>query len=314
MSVQIHTWERPLLTLAQEAWHSVAPTSSGAVEDTALLKQAYAHARGITAAHSRSFYLASNLLPADKRRAVRALYAFCRTADDLVDHPTNNPQLALTTWRERVLASPPPADDLVAVAWADARSQYQIPQGYSEQLLEGVARDLQQTRYNTFEDLVTYAYGVASTVGLMSMHIIGFSDPEAVPYAIKLGVALQITNILRDVGEDWQAGRVYLPQEELAFFGVADDDLRRGEVNESWRAFMRFQIARNRQLYKEAWPGIALLDKDGRFAVAAAAELYRGILDGIEAHDYDVFHRRAYVSAWDKLRKLVALWWRIGRQ
>jgi phytoene synthase len=314
MSVQIHTWERPLLTLAQEAWHSVVPTSSGAVEDTALLKQAYAHARDITAAHSRSFYLASNLLPVDKRRAVRALYAFCRTADDLVDHPTNDPQLALTTWRERVLASPPPADDLVAIAWVDACSQYQIPQGYSEQLLEGVARDLKQTRYNTFEDLVTYAYGVASTVGLMSMHIIGFSDPEAVPYAIKLGVALQITNILRDVDEDWRAGRVYLPQEELAFFGVIEDDLNRGRVNESWRAFMRFQIARNRQLYKEAWPGIALLDKDGRFAVAAAAELYRGILDDIEAHDYDVFHRRAYVSAWDKLRKLLALWWRIGRQ
>lgn len=314
MSLQIHTWERPLLSLAQEAWHSVTPTSSGVVKDTALLEQAYAHAQDITSWHSRSFYLASSLLPTDKRRAVRALYAFCRTADDLVDRPADDPKLALTAWRERVLASPPPANDLVTLAWADARSQYQIPQGYSEQLLEGVARDLQQTRYDTFDDLVTYAYGVASTVGLMSMHIIGFSDPEAVPYAIRLGVALQITNILRDVGEDWRAGRVYLPQEELAFWGVTEDDLNRGRVNESWRTFMRFQIARNRQLYDEAWPGIALLDKDGRFAIAAAAELYRSILDDIEAHDYDVFRRRAYVSAWGKLRKLVALWWRIGRQ
>jgi phytoene synthase len=314
MSLQTHTWERPLLTLAQEAWHSVIPASSGVVKDTALLARAYAHCRDLTATHSRSFYLASGLLPADRRQAVRALYAFCRTADDLVDRPTDDPHLTLTIWRERVLASPPPAGDLVAVAWADARSRYQIPLGYSEQLLEGVARDLQQTRYDTFDDLVTYAYSVASTVGLMSMHIIGFSDPEAVPYAIKLGVALQITNILRDVGEDWRVGRVYLPQEELAAFGLTENDLDRGQVDRRWRAFMHFQIERNRQLYNEARPGIALLAKDGRFAIAAATEFYRAILDDIEAHDYNVFHRRAYVSAAGKLRKLLALWWRMGRQ
>jgi phytoene synthase len=314
MTVQMHTWESPLLTLAQEAWHSREPASPVAVRDEEVLEHAYAHCQDLTAFHSRSFYLASSLLPADKQRAVRALYAFCRTADDLVDQPTDDPQTALANWRERVLDSHPPVDDPVAIAWADTRSQYQIPSGYSEQLLAGVARDLEQTRYQTFDDLVTYAYGVASTVGLMSMHIIGFLDSKAISYAIKLGVALQITNILRDVGEDWQKGRVYLPQDELALFGISEDDLDKGRVNNRWRAFMRFQITRNRQLYDEAWPGITLLNKDGRFAIAAAAELYRGILDDIEAHDYDVFQRRAYVSTWGKLRKLPGIWWRSKRQ
>lgn len=142
------------------------------------------------------------------------------------------------------------------------------------------------------------------------MHIIGFSGAEAVPYAVKLGVALQITNILRDVGEDWRAGRVYLPLDELAAYGLTESDLAAGRVDGRWRAFMRFQIDRNRRLYAEAWPGIALLGKDGRLAVAAAGELYRAILDDIEAHDYDVFNRRAHVSAWGKLCRLPGIWWR----
>jgi len=157
--------------------------------------------------------------------------------------------------------------------------------------------------------LTEYAYGVASTVGLMSMRIVGYRSAAAIPYAIKLGVALQLTNILRDVGEDWRAGRVYLPVEELAAFSLAEADLSRGQVDDRWRAFMRFQIERNRRLYAEAWPGIELLNKDGRFAIAAAGELYRRILDDIEAHDYDVFTRRAHVSTLRKLLGLLNLWW-----
>jgi phytoene synthase len=125
-----------------------------------------------------------------------------------------------------------------------------------------------------------------------------------------LGVALQITNILRDVGEDWGLGRLYLPLEELAAYGLSEADVARDRVDERWRAFMRFQIARNRRLYAEAWPGIALLHKDGRLAVAAAGEFYRAILDDIEAHDYDVFSRRAHLSAWGKLSRLPGIWWR----
>jgi phytoene synthase len=144
----------------------------------------------------------------------------------------------------------------------------------------------------------------------MSMHISGYASDDAIPYAIKLGVALQLTNILRDVGEDWRAGRVYLPQQDLALFGLSEDDLARGRVDDRWRAFMRYEIAWNRDLYAEAMPGIRLLNPDGRLAVQAAAEFYRAILDDIEAHDYDVFGRRARVSKWAKLRRLPGLWWR----
>jgi 15-cis-phytoene synthase len=179
----------------------------------------------------------------------------------------------------------------------------------AEQLIDGVARDLDQTCYATFTDLAAYAYGVASTVGLMSMRIVGYRNASAILYAIKLGVALQLTNILRDVGEDWRMGRVYLPADELAAFGLSEDDLARGQVDNRWRAFMRFQIERNRGLYAEAWPGIQLLNEDGRFAIAAAGDLYRRILDDIEAHDYDVFTRRAHVGTPRKVLGLIHLWW-----
>ncbi len=310
---QSYTWERPLLELAREARQTAASRRAAYKSNQALLKNAYAYCEAITAQHSRSFTLASSLLPPQKRMAVRALYAFCRIADDIVDNPREDPvredpAIILPIWRQRILSDEPPAGDLVAVAWADARSRYHIPQRYAEQLLDGVGRDLGQQRYETFEDLASYAYGVASTVGLMSMHIIGYSGQEAVPYAIRLGVALQLTNILRDVGEDWRNGRVYLPQKELAEFGLEEADLGSAQVDERWRAFMRFQIERNRRLYAEAWPGIAMLGKDGRLAVAAAGDLYRAILEDIERHDYDVFNRRAHVSAWGKLRRLPAVW------
>jgi phytoene synthase len=144
----------------------------------------------------------------------------------------------------------------------------------------------------------------------MSMHILGYSSDEAVPYAIKLGVALQLTNILRDVAEDWRRGRVYLPLDELADFGLGEEVIAQGRVDERWRAFMRFQIDRTRRLYAEAEHGIALLHEDGRFSTAAAAGLYAAILDRIEAQDYDVFSQRAYVSGWGKLSRLPGLWWR----
>jgi phytoene synthase len=200
------------------------------------------------------------------------------------------------------------SDDPVAVAWADTRIRYQIPWRYAEQLIAGVAQDVEKNRYQTFEELAEYCYGVASTVGLMAMHIIGFHDSQTIPYAIKLGVALQLTNILRDVGEDWRNNRLYLPQEELAQFDLDEADVDAGVVDDRWRALMQFQIARTRQLFDEALPGVALLDKDGRFAITAAAQLYRFILDDIETHDYDVFRRRAHVTTWGKLSRLPGIW------
>ncbi len=304
------TWEHNLLSLAFEARRSsVAPTVHP-IADANLLARAFALCDSVASTYSRSFYVATSLLPSAKRRAIRALYAFCRVTDNIVDSPTENPVKLLTAWRRKALSFEPPHNDLVALAWADTRRRYRIPPRYAEQLIDGVMRDLNQNRYRTFEELTTYAYGVASTVGLMSMHIVGYASAAAIPYAIKLGVALQITNILRDVAEDWQMGRVYLPSEELVAYGLTETDIAEGRADDRWRAFMRFQIERNRRLYDEAWRGIAMLNPDGRFAVAAAGDLYRAILDDIEAHDYDVFSRRAHVNAWGKLRKLPGIWWR----
>jgi phytoene synthase len=147
----------------------------------------------------------------------------------------------------------------------------------------------------------------------MSMHIIGFLSEAAIRHAVKLGVALQLTNILRDVGEDWRAGRLYLPQDEMDEFGIREEDIAAGRMDERWQAFLRLQIERNRQLYLEAMPGIACLHPDGRFAITAAAELYRSILEDIEAHGGDVFSRRARLNAGQKLVRLPGIWWRAKR-
>ena len=175
----------------------------------------------------------------------------------------------------------------------------------------GVARDLCQSRYQTFDELATYCYGVASTVGLMSMYIVGFHGHEAVPYAIKLGVALQMTNILRDVGEDYRNGRLYLPREELIYFGIHEADIAEGRTTENWRQFMRFQIDRTRQLYAESWAGVKMLEREGQLAIGAASVVYQGILDEIEKRDYDVFTGRASLSAVSKVSRIPALWWKI---
>jgi phytoene synthase len=206
-----------------------------------------------------------------------------------------------------------PVNELAELAWADTQVRYSIPHGYAQQLINGVSQDFTQSRYTTFGELAEYSYGVASTVGLMAMHITGFAGEDAIPYAIKLGVALQMTNILRDVAEDWARGRIYLPDDELREFGLSDATIADGIVTERWREFMRFQIERVHRLYDEALPGIALLDSDGRFAIGAAAGLYRAILDDIEAHDYDVFTRRAHLSTMGKLSRLPRIWWNSRR-
>jgi len=179
------------------------------------------------------------------------------------------------------------------------------------QLIDGVARDLHQSRYQTFHELATYCYGVASTVGLMSMHIVGFKSNDAIPYAIKLGVALQMTNILRDVGEDFRNGRVYLPREELAFYGIREEDIAAGRITDNWRQFMKFQMERTRHLYEESWAGVKMLEREGQLAIGAASVFYQGILDYIEKHDYDVFTRRASLSTMGKVSRIPALWWKI---
>jgi 15-cis-phytoene synthase len=312
-------WENHLLDLAHHAMNSEVIHHS-ITDAHNNLSSAYLKCEKITRENSKTFFVASSLMSEERRRATRALYAFCRVSDDLVDRPvvTDKSQTTaskLESWRGHVLWPGQPAginaeDHEVAMAWADARRQYSIPNGYVEQLIDGLSFDLNRVRYTSFNELVHYCYGVACTVGLMSMKIVGYASCAAIPFAIRLGVALQLTNILRDVGEDWRAGRLYLPLEELDAFGLSETDVAAGKVDDRWRAFMRFQIQRTRRLYAEALPGISLLHSDGRFAIAAAGELYRAILDQIEANDYNVFQRRASLSSTGKLSRLPGIWWR----
>ena len=311
MQVQAN-WENQLLSLAGQSQHpNTRPFFSYWAGDVALRK-AYKQAEKMTAAHSKSFYFASALLPEEKRSAVRALYAFCRTVDDIVDespNPDYDPRLDY--WRTMIETASFADDDLVAAAWADTLARYHIPRHYALQLIDGVARDLVQNRYSTFNDLATYCYAVASTVGLMSMHIVGFHNNDAVPYAIKLGVALQMTNILRDVGEDYRNGRLYLPREELAFYGIRESDIAEGRLTDNWRQFMKFQIDRTRQLYDASWAGVKMLEREGQLAIGAASVFYQGILDEIEKNDYNVFDRRASLSTLAKASRIPALWLKV---
>jgi Phytoene/squalene synthetase len=310
MQMQVN-WETQLLALAGNVPHPhTRPFFSYWAGDVSLRK-AYKQAEKITAQHSKSFYFASGLLSEEKRSAVRALYAFCRTVDDIVDESSDvERDSRLDYWRGMMETSSVADHDLVAAAWADTLTRYHIPRHYALQLIDGVARDLSQVRYQTFDELATYCYGVASTVGLMSMYIVGFQSNEAVPYAIKLGVALQMTNILRDVGEDYRNGRLYLPREELAFYGIQESNIAEGRITDHWRQFMKFQIQRTRQLYEDSWAGVKMLEREGQLAIGAASVFYQGILDEIEKNDYDVFTQRASLSAWDKVSRLPAL---IGR-
>lgn len=310
MTVQTYAWEQRLLAMAIEAFSSPIPNHR-LKTDRVQLDRAYQICAGVTQANSRTFHLAANLLPGDKRRAVHALYAFCRTTDDLIDKAgvTDESKTVFANWRRLISSVSPSINDPISLAWADVQVRCGIPRGYADQLVDGIARDLVQDRYATFTELTEYCYGVASTVGLMVMHIIGFRGSLALPYAVKLGVALQLTNILRDVGEDWRAGRLYLPLDELAEFGLTEADIAAGRIDNRWRAFMRFQIERARALYQEAEPGFQFLAPDGRFAIGSAATLYRAILEDIETHDYDVFQRRAHVELWGKLKRLPRVWW-----
>ena len=315
MSLHVeHPWEHQLVTWARDALKTY-PRADHSRIDGNVLAAAYRYCDSITRNSSRTFHLASAFLPPEKRRATRALYAFCRITDNIVDNSANphSKQEELELWRTRIMSQHPLASDPVALAWADARARFNIPDGYVEQLIDGVARDLVQNEYESFDELTEYAYGVASTVGLMSMHIIGFTGEEALPYAVKLGVALQMTNILRDIADDWYAGRLYLPRQELVAFGLDPTRLDRVAKGDRWRAFMRFQINRNRKLYEAASPGIALLNRDGRFAITAAYELYQAILGEIESRDYQVFAGRAHVGTISKLSLLPGIWWRSYR-
>jgi phytoene synthase len=277
---------------------------------------AYAATDTLTRTHSKTFYLATALLPRARRRAIRALYAFCRATDDLVDRA--GATLAdVERWRTAASRPASAQRDPLLLCWAEVREQYGVDTRYQNELIDGVTRDLVGHRYATWADLERYCYLVASTVGLLAMPILGLARgarwAEAAPYAIRLGVALQLTNILRDVGEDAANGRVYLPEHDLARFGLTPGDILSGVHDERFVALMQFEIERARRLYAAALPGIGQLAPAARPAVTAAALLYRGILDQIARLDYQVHTQRASLSALDKLGRLPAIVWQTLR-
>jgi phytoene synthase len=276
---------------------------------TAALDPLYAEAARATARHSKSFYFATRFFPADMARAARSVYWFCRYTDDLVDEAPSLEQ-GRADWAEwarlvEAMLQERPVRHPVLTLFGETVRRYEIPAGYPLELIEGMRMDLEHTRYKNFAQLRLFCYRVASVVGLMMMHVIGFREPAG-RHAIDLGIAMQLTNILRDVGEDLARGRVYLPAEEMERFGYREEDLRRRVRNDPFRALMRFQIERARDYYARAEPGLALLDPRGRFAVKMAARVYREILRRIEALDYDIFGRRAVVPTRTKYR--ILLW------
>jgi phytoene synthase len=310
MNVASYSWEKNLVDIASDALASGVGDELRQTVHPDSIDRAYQHCARLTQFHSKTFYAASTLLHSEKRKAVRALYAFCRISDDLVDCSQEEIEMDAREWLQGSDDGHISWVNEILLAWDDTRLKYNIPAKYVDQLIEGLQRDHEQVEYQTFAELTEYCYGVACTVGLMSMQIIGYKNTDAIPFAIRLGVALQMTNILRDISADYRIGRVYLPQEELAAFGLSNADLEKGIVTDRWRDFMRFQIDRVRKLYANALPGIAYLNPDGRFAIQAAAEIYQEILKEIETSDYNVFNQRASVSQMKKLRMLPGIWWR----
>ncbi len=274
-----------------------APTIVDAREST-VLDECYRQCREIARLHSKTFYLSSLFLAPEKRRAVWAVYAFCRTADDIVDRiaPANERLAAVDAWEAQLLAAYDgnPADPIY-VAFSDAAARFDIPRQPALDLLRGARMDITVRRYATYADLRQYCYLVASTVGVLVMPILGTLTPDALDYGVALGRAMQMTNILRDVGEDASMGRIYLPEEDMLRFGCSEAKLLEGVVDDGFIALMQFQIERVRAMYLDAEPGIAMLNAESRYTVRLALHLYRRILNAIELNRYDVFTRRAYV-------------------
>jgi 15-cis-phytoene synthase len=305
------TADLPATTYGRADWSAAAyqgsarvesPASSAAVAGGAIEWRLCA---AIARSHGRSFFLASHCLPPDRRRAIHAIYAYCRIADDIADHSADatSAALALDAW-ERQLAAP---THPVAVAFAAARAQHGVPVAPAQDLITGVRMDLGPCRFATWDDLRHYCYHVAGTVGLMVAPILGCEDEAALPYAVDLGIAMQLTNILRDVGEDARRGRLYLPLDELAAFSCDPEAILCGRPRGRFRELLAFQVARARNLYVQARHGIPALSPAGRLTTLAASEFYATILRAIEERDYDVFGARAYVPNGRKLAALPSL-------
>jgi phytoene synthase len=268
------------------------------------LRASYEACRRLNAAHGKTYYLATRLLPPAKRPYVHALYGFARRADEIVDDLTVPGDRAerLTRWGDEVLADVARgrSEHPVTRALVDTVRRWDIPVAHLEAFLASMRMDLTVTEYATYEDLLTYVYGSAAVIGLEMLPILGHPGvPRAVvaPYAADLGIAFQLANFIRDVGEDLRRGRIYLPMEDLALFGVDRDHLLRGVVDGPVRRLLAFEVARCREVYRAAEPGIRLLDPASRDCMRTAFRLYGGILDEVERAEYRVLDRRVSVGA-----------------
>ncbi len=279
------------------------------------LRQAYSQCRALNAAHGRTYYLATRLLPPDRRPAVHALYGFARYVDDLVDNP--EPDVTSGAVRARIaLVERQFADGIaegrsdlpVVAAVVDTIRRYELDPALFVAFLESMRMDLEITDYRNRAELCRYTYGSAQVIGLQLLPVLGTvtDAATAAPHAAALGDAFQLTNFLRDVAEDLDRGRIYLPADELAAFGVDRARLERcraqGCADSAVRSALAYQIDRTRAVYRHAAPGIDMLSPWSRPCVATAFALYGAILDRIEAMNYDVFAGRATVGAARKLR------------
>jgi phytoene synthase len=293
--------------------------STAAAAAGSALEEAYEVCRRETAEWAKTFYLGTLLMPPAKRRAIWAIYVWCRRTDELMDSPEAQArplaELAerLDAWEQRTRALfAGEVRDGLDLVMADTLARYPQP---IQPYLDMIERmDLSTSRYGDFEQLQLYCYRVAGTVGLMTQEVMGVDPayttapwserPDTSEAAVALGIANQLTNILRDVGEDRGRGRIYLPLDELQRFGYSEAELLAGVVNDNWRALMGFQLERAREWFARSEVGVRWLAADARWPVWASLRLYRGILDVIEQHGYDVFNHRAYVPRTGKLLDL----------
>jgi phytoene synthase len=269
----------------------------------------YEWCRALAKKRAKNFYYAFRLLSKKQHDAICAVYAFMRVCDDLSDEPgmtIEQRHTALAAWRRDLDLALGGLQNMplhpVWLALYDAVLKYKIPREYLHQMIDGVTSDLEFKPVQTFDELYRYCYQVASVVGLTVIHIFGFRDPAALPLAEKCGVAFQLTNILRDVREDAENGRVYLPEEDLARFGVDPSKLVH---DEAFRNLMRFEAERARRFYEESQPLVGMVDRRSQASLRALMEIYSQLLDRIVAADYDVLRERIALTTWEKVKILV---------
>ncbi len=269
------------------------------------ISRGFAESRAITKKHAKSFYFASQFLPKEKRYAAYAVYAICRISDHSVDNPSlSSSPLDLEEIQNKIIAAygEDPLDDKVLLAFRQTVKKYKIPRQYFDELIEGMYMDLDKSRYDNFKELYQYCYKVAGVVGLIMLTIFGHEHPKTKIYAIRLGIAMQLTNILRDIKEDFQMGRIYLPKDEMERFGITEQMIKQGRISKRFRHFLKFQIRRAKEYYHNSTRGIKMIgNMESRLVVCMMRDIYSGILGAIEKNRYDVFSRRAYVRTFTKI-------------